>query len=60
MKISSEIKPPLKHNLPPIDRDLLKNHADLLPMFDFSEGISVGQIPDYLLDKKPVPMNNAR
>ena len=60
VKIKSEIKPPLQHNLPPIDRELLKNHADLLPMYDFSEGISTGTIPDYLLDKRPVPMNNAR
>ena len=60
VKKKSEIKPPLQHNLPPIDRELLKNHADLLPMYDFSDGISTGNIPDYLLDKRPVPMNNAR
>ena len=46
--------------MPPIDRDLLKSHTDLLCMFDFIVGIAAGVVRAYLETKKAVPMNNAR
>ena len=51
----------IPHNLPDIDRDHLKKHADLLPLHDFVVGVAN---PDHLLEyletKNAVPMNNAR
>ena len=50
----------IRNNLPPIDRDLLKSHTDLLCMYDFIDGIATGIVRAYLETKKAVPMNNAR
>ena len=51
----------IPHNLPDVDRDHLKIHADLLPFHDFIIGVAN---PDHLLPyletKRAVPMNNAR
>ena len=51
---------PIQNNLPQIERDILKQHADLLPLIDFSDGISSGTIPAYLEHKKAVPISGAR
>ena len=37
-----------------------QGHADLLPFYDFSMGVSSGTVPPYLELKKPVPVNGAR
>lgn len=51
---------PIPHNLPPIDRQMLIGHADLLPLHDFIVGVGNGNPLPYLETKRPVPMHQAR
>ena len=52
---------PIPHNLPDVDREHLKKHADLLPLYDLSVGVAnPDDLLPYLETKKAVPMNNAR
>ena len=51
----------IPHNLPDVDRDHLKKHADLLPLHDLIVGVAnPDDLLPYLETKKAVPMNNAR
>ena len=52
----------IQHNLPPeLDREMLKPHcSDLLPLYDFTEGLNIGRIRAYLETRKAVKFHNAR
>ena len=49
----------IQNNLPETDHEILKGHADLLPLYDFVDGIAKGQMAAYLEHKNPVPIHRA-